>query len=266
MASPSTMPLTHQPGKAGALLTALINAYLRRRRPLHDHSFLVLTGHGLAFGRCPNAASEGIRTALLRLAGAPAGMAGRPRYATGTLSSWTDGLTLLSGRQLTRLHPQALVFTVVRDPLTRAASCFDKLERGVTPPSEHDPVLVNGLDFARFVSRICATPDWRSANAYRSQTSILAHKNRLLPTRVLRYETADADWEALRWDVAARSDADIGPLPAIADAGEQRIAELAGGLDPALRLALRRRYAADYRAFYEGTDLAVPVTGSATGP
>lgn len=259
-ASPFAMQTIHQPGKAGALLTALINAYLRRRRPLHDHSFLVLAGHELAFGRCPNAASEGIRSALLRLAGAPASASGQTGYATGTLSSWTDGLTLLSGRQLTRLHPKALVFTVVRDPLTRAASCFDKLERGLIPPSAHDPVLVEGLDFARFVSRICATPDWRSANAYRSQTSILAHKNRLLPSRVLRYETANADWEALRRDVAARSNADIGPLPAIADDGEPRIAALARSLDPALKLALRRRYAADYRAFYEGTRLAVPVT------
>ncbi len=241
------------------MLTALINAYLRRRRPLHDHSFLVLPAHGLAFGRCPNAASEGIRTALLGLAGSDADTGSGTPYATGTLASWTDGLTLLSGRQLGRLHPDALVFAVVRDPLTRLASCYDKIERGVGAPVPDKAARASEGGFSAFVERVCATPDWTSPNAYRSQTSILTWKKRLLPSLLIRYETAEADWEVLRRAVRDRSGGDIGPLPAIADTGEARIGALAGGLDPVLKLAVRRRYAADYRNFYKDTALALPV-------
>lgn len=263
------------------MLKAILHAYIRRRRPLRDHSFLVLPHLGLAYGRCPNSASEDIRQALLRLT---AGNGGDPfdtddfeddetldvteagddacAYATGTLASWADGLNLLSGRQLTRRHPGALVFSVVRDPLTRLAACFHRMRTEAAPPPGADRAFRPDDDFAGFVARVCALPDWKSPNAYRSQTAILTHKARLLPTRLLRHETGEADWQGLRADLAHACGIDIGPLPGIAEPHGEAIAALVGEIEPVLRLAVRRRYAADYRNFYEGTSLALPVIGA----
>ena len=273
------------------MLKAILHAYIRRRRPLRDHSFLVLPHLGLAYGRCPNSASEDIRQALLRLTAAGGGKpfdteafdadetedvtgaetetetepeAGDDAcaYATGTLASWADGLNLLSGRQLMRRHPGALVFSVVRDPLTRLAACFHRMRTEAAPPPGADRAFRPDDDFAGFVARVCALPDWKSPNAYRSQTAILTHKARLLPTRLLRHETGEADWQGLRADLAQACGIDIGPLPGIAEPHGEAIAALVGEIEPVLRLAVRRRYAADYRNFYEGTTLALPVIGA----
>ena len=270
------------------MLKAILHAYLRRRRPLRDHNFLVLPHLGLAYGRCPNSASEDIRHALLHLTSS-AGQdpfeddgfddgfddefedeaddaeleheaADDPctSYATGTLTSWADGLNLLSGRQLARRHPGALVFSVVRDPLTRLASCFHRMRTETAPPPGADRAFRSGEDFPGFVARVCAMPDWKSPNAYRSQTAILTHKARLLPSRVLRHETGEADWQAFRAELAQACGVDIGPLPGIRDPHGETIAALVSQIEPALRLSVRRRYAADYRNFYEGTTLALP--------
>ncbi|MBC2859623.1 sulfotransferase family 2 domain-containing protein [Stappia sp. 28M-7] len=270
------------------MLKAIFHAYLRRRRPLRDHNFLVLPHLGLAYGRCPNSASEDIRHALLHLTSnteqdpfeddgfddgfddefeddgcedgchdAQAGDASA--YATGTLASWADGLNLLSGRQLVRRHPGALVFSVVRDPLTRLAACFHRMRTETAPPPGADRAFRPGDDFAGFVARVCAMPDWKSPNAYRSQTAILTHKARLLPSRVLRHETGEADWQDLRSELSQACGVDIGPLPGIRDPHAGAIAALVAEIEPALRLSVRRRYAADYRNFYEGTTLALPV-------
>ncbi|QGZ33396.1 sulfotransferase family 2 domain-containing protein [Stappia indica] len=266
------------------MLKAILHAYLRRRRPLRDHNFLVLPHLGLAYGRCPNAASEDIRQALLRLTagsggepfdtddfcedeaademGADAGEDACASYATGTLASWADGLNLLSGRQLVRRHPRALVFSVVRDPLTRLAACFHRMRTEAAPPPGADRAFRPGNDFPGFVARVCAMPDWKSPNAYRSQTAILTHKARLLPSRVLRHETGEADWQALRAELSHACGVDIGPLPGIRDPHGETIAALVAEIEPALRLSVRRRYAADYRNFYEGTALALPVIGA----
>ena len=147
---------------------------------------------------------------------------------------------------------------MVRDPLTRLAACFHRMRTETAPPPGADRAFRPGDDFPGFVARVCAMPDWKSPNAYRSQTAILTYKARLLPSRVLHHETGEDDWQALRAELSQACGVDIGPLPGIRDPHGETIADLVAQVEPALRLSVRRRYAADYRNFYEGTTLALP--------
>jgi hypothetical protein len=235
------------------LFKPILRAVERRRRPLSEHSFLVLAGMDLAYGRCPHAGSEGVRDALLRLARRPGGdlpaQEHHTDYTTGTLGSWVDGLTLLSGRQLARQYPRATVFAAIRDPLDRLAACYGAWTAD-TPHSPPRPAVAAGLTFADFVAHVCATPDLKSPNAFRSQTAILSHKGRLLPTHLVRHERSEADWNALREHVRDRGLGDIGALPAGPDMTAETRADLIGELTRDLLEAVRRRYRADYDIFY----------------
>jgi len=233
---------------------------------MHDHHYLVIPEVGLAYGRCPNAATDGIRRALLKLTRQyPTGLdnpdhatAPEPRYATGTLTTWADGLVLLSARQLTRRYPDAIVFAAVRDPIARLAACYIRdLDRGhAIPPSGVYLGLQPGMSFTAFAARVCAIPDERSSNAYRSQASILTHKGRMLPDHVVRHENRIEDWARLRTRVERCCSVDIGPLAPPQDAEEREIAEVVATLDPTLTNALRHRYRRDFALFYGG----MPIT------
>lgn len=230
------------------MLQPLLKAYQRRRRPLSDHHFLVMAHVGLAYGRCPHTADDAIRAAILRLAGAD--LAALPAYATGTLRDWTDGLTLLLASQLARRHPGIRVFAALRNPATRLASCFlhHRTEGGEAGAS-----LAPGDDveaFRRFVAKVCATPDWRSPKAWRSQTEILSHRGRLVPAHLVRHESRDEDWETVRGALLADGGPDIGPLRSPDRTQDARIEELLESLSAPLRSSLRRRYRADYARFY----------------
>jgi len=236
------------------VLQPLLRAYQRRRRPLNDHHFLVLEGAGLAYCRTPHSADHSIRSALLRLAdaGAPQG----PAYATGTLRDWTDGLTLLSARQLTRRFPDAIVFTVLRDPLSRLAASYLACVRGKIPAGAG--ALAGEDGFEAFAAAVCRTPDWKSPNSIRSQSAILTYKGRLLPSHFIRYENRKTDWNVVRRRILASEGPDIGALSLGIDPDAEAVTKLASSLPAPLVQAVRRRYRKDYARFYPTT----PKSGS----
>ena len=242
-------PDTRGNWKGFIVLQPLLRAYQRRRRPLNDHHLLVLEDAGLAYCRAPHAADHAIRTALLRLAGARPSQG--PTYATGTLRDWTDGLTLLSARQLVRRFPDTVVFTVLRDPLSRLAACYLACVRGNVPAGTG---ALSGQDgFDAFAAAVCRTPDWKSPNSFRSQSEIMTYKGRLLPSHFIRYETRKADWDAVRRRLLADDGPDIGDLEIGDDPDAKAIAKLLANLPHSRVGALRRRYRKDYARFYPAT-------------
>ncbi len=235
------------------MLRAILNAVERRRRPMHDHHYLVLSGIGLAYGRCPNAASESLRLSLLALNARHAGDGGAAtpalgRYATGTLANWTDGMTLLSARQLERLHPGALVFAAIRDPVTRLAACYARdFDMGCNAPASSRFLgFRKGMSFDAFAAWVCGISDRKSPNAFRGQADILLHKGRLLPDHLIRFESRQADWAALRDKVKAKNGIDIGPLLEADNTSEPEIAAVAASLAPSLRKTVKQRFRRDY--------------------
>lgn len=243
---PGAHPDTWSKWKGFIVLQPLLRAYQRRRRPLNDHHFLVLEGAGLAYCRAPHSADHAIRSALLRLAGADPSQG--PAYATGTLRDWTDGLTLLSARQLRRRFPDAIVFTVLRDPLSRLAACYLACNRAKLPAGAGALAAQDG--FEAFAAAVCRTPDWKSPNSFRSQSEILTYKRRLLPSHFIRYEARQADWNAFRERIRADGGPDIGDLSAGDDPDAEAVASLVAKLPGSLVEALRRRYRKDYANFY----------------
>lgn len=246
------------------MLRTLYQTVDRRRRPLRDHHYLVLPALGLAYGRCPNAASDGIRQAMATLARTfgeatsnaqsehPATQAQHAGYATGTLSSWVEGMTLLSARELTRRHPDALIFSAVRDPLARLAACYlRQYGAGRTPPVSSSFLGFHPkMSFAQFALQVCAINDRKSANAYRSQTAILRHNRTLLPRHFIRFESPEPDWQALREKARQICGIDIGALPTCQDASEAEVRKLLTEIGPDVRGAVRKRYRQDYQALY----------------
>ncbi|WP_029057186.1 sulfotransferase family 2 domain-containing protein [Stappia stellulata] len=223
---------------------------------MHDHHYLALSGTGLAYGRCPHSATDSIRQALRELSarhGPGPGVAPplTTRYATGTLSNWTDGMALLSARQLERRHPDALVFAAIRDPVMRLAACYarDYGAGRAVPPSARFLGFREGMSFDAFTACVCGIPDRKSPNAFRSQADILFHKGKLLPRLLIRFEHREADWSALRALAQTARGIDIGPLPPHEDSAEQRIARIAATLDPSLRKKAEQRYRDDYSLF-----------------
>lgn len=246
------------------MLTTLYRSVDSRWRPLRDHHYLVLPALGLAYGRCPNAASDGIRQAMTTLARAygdgisdaeakqPDFQAPQTGYATGTLSSWVEGMTLLSARDLTRRHPDALIFSAIRDPLARLAACYlRQYGAGRTPPVSSSFLGFRpGMSFTQFALHVCAINDRKSTNAYRSQTAILSHNRALLPRRFIRFESPEPDWQALRAEARQIRGIDIGPLPAREDPNEAEVRRLLLEITPAVRDAVRKRYRRDYQLLY----------------
>jgi hypothetical protein len=220
---------------------------------MHDHHYLVLPEIGLAYGRCPHTASASIRQALRDLSAGhmPAhdfALPEKTRYETGALASWTDGMTLLSARQLEGLHPEVLTFAAVRDPVMRLAACF-ACDFGVgcdMPPSARFLGFSEDMSFDAFTARVCAIPDRKSPNAFRSQADILFHKGRLLPHHLIRFEHRNADWECLRARVQELRGVDIGALAMPDEGAEQEIARIVATLDPRLRTKEERSYRNDY--------------------
>lgn len=159
---------------------------------------------------------------------------------------------LVSYAELRRRWPNMFVFTFVRDPLSRLASCYrSKVERKGRPDA-HKPLEGMGPEtpFADFVDHVARRADRRANIHYRSQASILTHRGDVAPDFVGRFEDLREDWDRLRALLADRGGPRLHdlpprrrPLPLVdADAYFQG--------DAALIARARRRYHDDYRLFY----------------
>ncbi|MEM8751548.1 MAG: sulfotransferase family 2 domain-containing protein [Pseudomonadota bacterium] len=216
-----------------------------------DRHFVAIPAIGLAYGRIPKAANSMLKRQIARAAGIealfPNGYSKDRDWAAAAPHAY-----LVSAAELRRRWPDMFVFTFVREPMSRLASCYrSKVERKGRPPKRR-PLEGMGPEtpFDAFVEHVARRPDRRANVHYRGQASMLAPGGRLAPDFVGRFETLREDWARLQEALAARGGPALPALPPrrralpIADPGEYfrgdgRLVDLA-----------RRRFADDYRTFY----------------
>lgn len=214
-------------------------------------AFIVLPGLKLAYGRVPKAANSSIKTVLARHVPVDPDIDERP----GRDRFWmrgADGAAFMADAGEVAHRDDLFVFAFVRDPFDRLASCYvNKILKAKTfPPLFSALGLTPGMSFDLFTARVAEIPDAIADDHFRSQAAMLIRHGRVVPSFVGRFESLAADWERLGGLVAARSGLVLGELPHInaRRSGTDDLPELYA--DEAVVARVRRRYAADFAAFY----------------
>lgn len=166
----------------------------------------------------------------------------------------------LTAAEARRRFPDLLLFSFVREPLSRLASCYRS--KIVRPDVMHASLLREGLrkdtTFPQFVRHVCRRSDWRSNIHYRSQAHILRGRGGLAPDFIGRVEDMEQDWRRLSDLQHDRGNAPLPPLPrrktSVTEA-QMKSGDLFEGDEDLMDLA-RRRYAADSALFYGNVPLA----------
>ena len=165
----------------------------------------------------------------------------------------------LTAAEARRRFPDILLFSFVREPLSRLASCYRS--KIIRPDQLQVSLLGEGLTkttgFPDFVRHVVRRSDWRSNVHYRSQAHILGDRGRLAPDFIGRVENLEADWTRLSDLTVANGGAALPPLPARntkAEVAQMKTGDLFGDDQTLIRIA-RRRYASDLSLFYGDTAL-----------
>lgn len=166
----------------------------------------------------------------------------------------------LTAVEARRRFPDLLLFSFVREPLSRLASCYRS--KIVRPEVMHASLLREGLvkqtTFPQFVRHVCRRQDWRSNIHYRSQAHILRGPGGLAPDFIGRVEQMEQDWRRLSGLQNERGNAPLPLLPrrrASVREDQMKSGDLFAG-DEDLMDQARRRYAADIALFYSDVSLA----------
>jgi dermatan 4-sulfotransferase 1 len=217
-----------------------------------DRHFLVLPGLAVAFARVPKAANSTIR---YRLA-ADLGLKGdghRPSNDAFWLNQPSDMARSLTRLQFARLADDVRpwCFTVVRHPVARLWSAWNNkvIENDSLSARFTAMGVVHGMPFDTFAERVAATPDADCDIHVRTQWSILAIGDRLLPDQVARVEALETDWETIRATVEARSGRKLGNLQA-RNVRANATADVSQRISPSTLALIRDRFARDFAAFY----------------
>lgn len=217
--------------------------------------YVVIPSLGLAYGRVPKSANSTIKRLLARAAGLEEAFGGTGYSKDRNWRDKAPEAYFLSAKAMRRAHPDVLVFTFVREPLARLASCYrSKIVRApAVPKGLKREGLTKDTTFAEFARHVAGRSDRRSNIHYRAQSAILTDRGALVPEFVGRFETLEADWERLRETLRARNGVELPSLPPRGGGPARPPVAQAGDFfdgDEALMDRLRRRYADDYRLFY----------------
>lgn len=215
---------------------------------------------GLGYGRIPKAANSMIKRRLSIAAGLEDLFADEASSQDRNWRTKTPHAYFLTAVEARQRFPDIILFSFVREPLSRLASCYrSKIAR---PDQIQDSLLREGLSkttgFPEFVKHVSGRSDWRSNIHYRSQAHILGLKGRLAPDFIGRVESLEADWGRLSKLVVASGRPALPALPARgskATTAQMKSGDLFGD-DQALIGLARDRYAKDLSLFYG--DVALP--------
>ena len=179
--------------------------------------YVVIPQLGLGYGRIPKAANSMIKRLLARAAGLEDLFGDQPFSRDRNWANKAPHAYFLTAAQARRRFPDLLLFSFVREPLSRLASCYRS--KIVRPEVMHASLRREGLckdtTFPQFVRHVCRRQDWRSNIHYRSQAHILRGRGGLAPDFIGRVEWMEQDWRQLSDLQQGRGNA---PLPPAAPA------------------------------------------------
>jgi hypothetical protein len=103
--------------------------------------------------------------------------------------------------QVARVRGQLMLFSFVRNPLTRLYSCYrDKVVNAASTREACTLEMYDiqfGMTFDEFVCRVAGIPDEQADQHFRSQHTFLMHGDTLLVHHLGRLETFAADWRLI---------------------------------------------------------------------
>lgn len=216
--------------------------------------YIVLPQLGVGYGRIPKAANSMIKRLLARAAGLEEMFGDEAFSQDRNWATKAPDAYFLTAAEARRRFPDVFLFSFVREPLSRLASCYRS--KIVRPEVMHDSLLNEGLSkdtsFRKFAMHVCGRGDWRSNIHYRSQAYILRGHGGLAPDFIGKVEQLEADWRRLSDLLQERGGAPLPQLPRRKSAVKQaqmKTGDLFEG-DQDLINRVRLRYAEDFLLFY----------------
>ena len=216
--------------------------------------YVVLPQLGVGYGRVPKAANSIIKRLLARAAGLEYMFGDEAFSQDRNWRTKQPNAYFLTGAQARRRFPDLVLFSFVREPLSRLASCYrSKITR---PEALHDSLQREGLkkdvSFPKFVKHVCGRSDWRSNIHYRSQAQILNMRGGTPPDFIGQVEQLELHWRMLSEMLADRGHAQLPSLPRrkrTATDSQMKTGDLFDGDQGLIEMA-QRRYADDLALFY----------------
>jgi hypothetical protein len=109
-----------------------------------------------------------------------------------------DIATLTPAQVTASVRQRNFVFTFVRNPWDRLVSLWaDKCGKNANVDLARWGIE-RGMPFDAFVDRVCLFRDEASQIHFQSQTFLLMHRGRLLPSYIGRFETLKRDWHHVK--------------------------------------------------------------------
>lgn len=196
------------------------------KRDLTDAPVLAFDEYKVAYLPMPKAANTSIRTALLPY------LSVEDQGHSKDIHNRTRSLLEPSSSFFKRANSDWYVFTVVRDPSSRAKSAWrNKL-------IERDPIFVplqrmgikERIEFEPFLRKCSAWPQWALNDHFMPQTMLLDRASKSGLLNVFHFENLSDDWLVIKSELAKRGMtevADLKKLNTTAKAADQfTVAEL----------------------------------------
>ena len=221
--------------------------------------YLALPSHGLVYARIPKAANTSIKYTLHDFLFGPQDnikkIVTQDKYWKEHESDLVD---LVDIRGLQKKYSSFFVFSFVRNPFCRIASCYfekiaQKEQRGEASGFQGKGFR-EGMSFRDFVELISSIKDKNANKHFRSQSSMLLYQGSDICDFVGRIENMDADWATLQKLVATNLGYTLPDVRKVHQSNNRpKTAEM---YDAKLIRLVRERYASDFELYYP--DLMAP--------
>ena len=103
-------------------------------------------------------------------------------------------MTFWKNEAIAKCGPDWISFTVARNPFDRFISLWsERVAR--KPTGTINKKMPGGLSATDFAKWLCDHPDDKVDHHARSQTALISHGGKILPTHIMRFETLAEDWK-----------------------------------------------------------------------